>query len=294
MELILGGIRLMQSKVRKNRSLDGHMDDNALTADTDWFAEWFDTAWYDEMYAARDDREAQALVALIHRIAPPETAEKVLDLGCGRGRHAIALAKLGYEVHGLDLSDRALEIARERAAAQGLAIRFVKGDMRVPLQERFDMVTSLFTSFGYFESSSDDRLVLESVAQMLKPGGRFVLDFLNPGHVERSLVRSEEKQLRSARVRITRGIEQDEPFPRVVKTMIFTGQVEAGGSSDPARTTGRREFSERVRLYPADWFVRELEALGLDREHVYGGYAGEPYDREVSRRMVQVFRKRGS
>lgn len=175
------------------------------------------------------------------------------------------------------------------------------------------MVTSLFTSFGYFESSSDDRLVLESVAQMLKPRGRFVLDFLNPGHVERSLVRSEEKQLRSARVRITRRIEDGEPFPRVVKTMVFTGRVESAelaeqadmaetaeqagnrsAAADPARTTGRRMFQERVRLYQSDWFVRQLEPLGLVREHVYGGYAGEPYDREASRRMVQVFHKRDS
>lgn len=283
----------MQSKVRKNTPHDGQMGMKGEDAVTDWFAEWFDTGWYDEMYASRDDREAKALVDWIGRVVPPGEAPRVLDLGCGRGRHAIALSALGYEVTGLDLSDRALKLARARAAAEGCDIRFVKGDMREALPERFDMVVSLFTSFGYFERPEDDLLVLDAVASMVAPGGWFVMDFLNPGYVASNLVAAERKQLRTATVRIDRRIESGEPFPLVVKKMTFTGLSE--GTEETEGTRGSegvsRTFEERVRLYPSRWFAEALGARGLVREKVLGGYAGEPYEEERSRRMVQVFRR---
>ncbi len=105
---------------------------------------------------------------------------KILDLACGTGRYAIALAKRGYQVVGLDFSSVFLEQARLKAQEQGLNIKFLQGDMRsIPFESEFDAVINIFTSFGYFEKEEDHLQVLKEVHKSLKPGGRFLLEFQN-------------------------------------------------------------------------------------------------------------------
>lgn len=95
----------------------------------------------------------------------------VLDLACGVGRHAIAFAKLGFRVTAVDLSAFHLAKAKERAAATDASIEFIQSDMRAFIRPNaFDLVVSLFSSFGYFEDPQDDLQVLRNMHQSLKPG----------------------------------------------------------------------------------------------------------------------------
>src|SRR5206468_11908124 len=103
---------------------------------------------------------------------------RVLDLACGHGRHSARLARRGFDVTGLDVSASSLELARETEPAA----EYVEGDMRkLPFEDAsFDAAINLFTAFGYFEDEADDARVLHEVSRVLRPGGSFLIDTINP------------------------------------------------------------------------------------------------------------------
>ena len=124
----------------------------------------------------RTAAEVDGIVSLLHL----QAGARVLDLACGHGRHAIPLAKRGFDVTGYDLSTVFLERARADAGAQGATVRWLHGDMReLPFDGEFDAVINIFTAFGYFADPDDDATVLHGVRRALKPGGRFLLETLH-------------------------------------------------------------------------------------------------------------------
>jgi len=128
--------------------------------------------FYAGLLDARGDAEAE----LIWRLLEVEPGMEVLDLACGHGRIANALAARGCRVTGLDATPLFLERARRDATARGVAVAYVEGDMRgLPWTCRFDRVINWFSSFGYFNDAGNRR-VLTEVARVLKPGGRFALE----------------------------------------------------------------------------------------------------------------------
>lgn len=146
-----------------------------MTVDPRWFESFFET---DEWLLIATTREAERTEQEAEFVAsqlPP--GGRVLDLACGTGRIAIPLAARGFDVHGLDISERVLEVAR-RDAPQ---LDFRRGDMReLPWDGGFfDAVVNVWTAFGYFESQAEDERVLTEVARVLRPGGVFVLDTVN-------------------------------------------------------------------------------------------------------------------
>jgi SAM-dependent methyltransferase len=108
---------------------------------------------------------------------PPHS--RILDLGCGAGRHSLALGERGFQVVGYDLSETLLTVARQAADTRWFPIEFVQGDMRsLPYDTEFDAVVNYFTSFGYFDDLDNARVV-QQVARALKPEGKFLLDINN-------------------------------------------------------------------------------------------------------------------
>ena len=103
----------------------------------------------------------------------------VLDLACGHGNLANSLAARGCRVTGLDSSAVFLNRARADAAASGVSVDYVAGDMRqIPWTGRFDRVLSWSTAFGYFDDATN-RAVLEGIFRVLRPGGRLAMDLDN-------------------------------------------------------------------------------------------------------------------
>jgi len=267
----------------------------------EWFTTWFDTPLYEKLYADRDQQEAVQMIDLLESTLPCKDYPIVLDLGCGRGRHSIEMARRGYRVTGLDLSEQALDKARKKTTEQGLDVRFVQGDMRVPIQESFDMVVNLFTTFGYFSDSKDDERVLDAVAKMVRPKGWFVLDFLNPDWVRKTLVAQESRSIQGMKVYIRRWIETvlnneesfDVSFDVVKKEMRFM--------DGEGRTLGI--FEESVRLYPLEWFQEQLLKRGFKLVNLFGDYQGGEFQKvdsidssgtsetECTPRAIQFYQK---
>jgi len=107
----------------------------------------------------------------------------VLELGVGTGRIAIPIAAAGIEVVGVDLSERMLEVAGERAELAGVTVDLRHGDMRdAPVEGTFPLVICPFRSLLHMETDEDRRLALRAVSRGLSPGhGRFVFDVFAPG-----------------------------------------------------------------------------------------------------------------
>jgi SAM-dependent methyltransferase len=137
----------------------------------------------------RSDTDAE----LIWRLSALEPGMRVLDLACGHGRIANRLAARGCRVTGLDSSTVFLERARADAAALGVEVHYVAGDVReIPWTDRFDRVVNWATAFGYFDDTVN-RDVLTQVRRALRADGRLVMDLNNlvarlrayqPSHVE--------------------------------------------------------------------------------------------------------------
>lgn len=152
--------------------------------------EWYEKSFGEDylvVYKHRDfggaRKEVERMISWLG--LPP--GSKVLDLCCGMGRHSLALAEAGYEVTGVDLSEVLLREARSQKGAE--QVTWLRSDMRdLPLTGGFDAVVNLFTSFGYFEEDEEQVKVLREIYRMLKPGGKFVIDYLNPAYVIRHLV----------------------------------------------------------------------------------------------------------
>ena len=125
--------------------------------------------------AEATQHEIDALIAAVEL----QPDDRILDLCCGQGRHAIELARRGFtHITGIDRSRYLIRLARKRARSLGLSISFREGDarsVRVP-DRNLDVVCMMGNSFGYFESEDDDRRVLESVQNVLRDKGSLVMD----------------------------------------------------------------------------------------------------------------------
>ncbi len=126
-----------------------------------------------------DDEETEEEVEFITQVLKLKKGSYILDLCCGQGRHSVRLAEKGFYVIGLDYSEELLKLVPEHDSKAKLW--FVKGDMRnIPFcKDMFDAVINLFTSFGFF-SDKENLQTLKSMASVLKPKGKLLLDYWNP------------------------------------------------------------------------------------------------------------------
>jgi SAM-dependent methyltransferase len=221
----------------------------------EWFEEWFGEE-YLQLYPHRDDAEAERAVALIARATGLAAGWRVLDVGCGAGRHARAFRAVGARCVGLDLSLTLLRVARGVTDAP-----LVRGDMRrLPIRAgSMDLTVSLFTSFGYFERDEEHAAALREMVATVRPGGWFVIDFLNAAEVRRRLVERETVPLRGGRAEVARTMSADGRY--VCKTILAPG--------------GRR-FTERVRLFTQEQMEAMLLHAGVEVRHRFGDYDAAP------------------
>lgn len=235
-----------------------------------WYEAWFDRDEYEIVYRHRDDRDAERLIDLVEKTTGVQRGNKIADIGCGRGRHAILLARRGYRVTGLDLSERSIAVARSRAHEEDLDIDFVIGDMREPVCGAcFDGAVNLFTAFGYFEHEDDHQRATEAIAVSIKPGGWFVQDFLNPPYVRDTFVPEDRRTEIDIEIVQRRRIEEG----RIRKTITLS------------RNGRTHAFEESVRLLELADFRMMYERAGLRIVQVYGDAEGRPYG-PGSKRMI--------
>lgn len=172
------------------------------------YAQYYDLLYKDKNYAG----EAAFIEGLLRQHAPE--ARTVLELGCGTGTHAVLLAEQGYSLHGIDLSEEMLEVARQRTAVLPIELRqqlfFSQGNARdYKIDRQFDAVISLFHVVSYQATNNDLHAMFENVARHLKSGGVFIFDYwFGPAVLtDRPAVRI--KHMESDAIRVTRLAEPE-------------------------------------------------------------------------------------
>ena len=238
-----------------------------------WFRDWFGGE-YLALYLHRDRAEARRAVELLRDATGRGPGARVLDLGCGAGRHLVELDHIGYRTTGLDLSRRMLEAARNTIPEAGL----VRADMRsLPFGlGSFDVVTSYFTSFGYFDDESEDLGVLREVRRVLKPGGSFLLDFMNADHVVANLRTEDRRTVSGVDVVQERRLVEG---GRIIEKRITIGAREGAPE---------REFVERVRMYRPEELDSMAARAGLTPGPRFGGYDRSPFSPTSPRYIVMA------
>ena len=239
----------------------------------EWFASWFDTRYYHQLYNNRNEEEAKLFISnLLNYLKLPSNAH-LLDLACGKGRHAKTLNEFGYKVLGVDLSPNSISIASE---LKNEHLDFQVHDMREPIQgATFDAVFNLFTSFGYFDDTIDNVRVCNAIAQMLLPNGILVIDFMNAEKVISNLVAQEEKIVDDLVFNITRHCDGKHIFKRI--------QFEDHGE--------KFDFTERVQALK----LSDFESLLADKFQIlntFGSFDLKPFDTSNSDRLIIIAQRK--
>jgi SAM-dependent methyltransferase len=239
----------------------------------EWYVNWFDSPYYHLLYNNRNLEEANVFIDRLCKKLELMPHARLWDNACGRGRHAIALNNKGFDVVGTDLSKNSINTANK---AGNEHLDFFVHDMRDTFRiNYFDAAFNLFTSIGYFKDFNDNFLVFNSVAKSLKPGGVFVIDFLNAYRVETS----KYFNLIETRGAVNFHIEKKIKDRSIIKRIDF----ECEGKN--------YYFEESVSLLKKLDFENFSKAAGMQIESSYGNYQLETFNEIDSERLILVFKK---
>lgn len=239
----------------------------------EWFNLWFNSPYYHILYKNRDNEDARFFIKYLIQYLKISSDDKILDVCCGKGRHAIYLNQLGYKVEGIDLSPKNIEAAKLH---ENQDLHFEIHDMRKTYkQEYFDYALNMFTSFGYFENDNDHQVAISAIAKSLKNNGIFVLDFLNPYRVINNLVKEENMVIEGINFKINRIFDGES----IVKEINF---------DDNGITY---HFKEKVKAIRKLSFLAYFRNANLMHLQTFGDYNLNEYKPEISERMIFIVKK---
>lgn len=237
-----------------------------------WFTQWFNSSHYHHLYSHRDEQEAADFIYRLLEHLQPKPGSHILDLGCGRGRHSRTLASKGFEVTGVDVAPDNIEFALQFANEQ---LHFQVHDMRRPLCARcFDYVFNFFTSFGFFNTDTEHRNAIHTMASALKKKGILVMDYINAVATAANLVASEEKSVEGTRYVIERWMNDRYFFKRIT--------IHHQELTEPL------SFTEQVARFSKADLINMLEAEGLQVVEAFGNYQLEDFKENSSSRLILV------
>jgi SAM-dependent methyltransferase len=202
---------------------------------------------------------------------------RILDLCCGIGRHSLELARRGYNVIGVDLTQEYLTKARRKAKTEGLNVQFIRNDMRqFCLLDSFNAAINMFTAFGYFENPLEDKRVLINIYCSLRKGGTLIIDVIGKEILAR-LFRPRDWQQENDRIFL-----QEHKVSRDWSWIDNKWIILQKGK--------RKEFEFGHRIYSATEIAALLKNCGFKSVNIYGDLTGNDYDHNA-KRLIAVAKK---
>ncbi|MCD6115288.1 class I SAM-dependent methyltransferase [bacterium] len=233
---------------------------------------------YYQIYSSTQ-KSAKKEADFIVKVLNLQKGSKVLDLGCGFGRHSIELAEKGMKVVGVDISRSLLKIAKERAKKRRCKIKFLqKNFLKISFKEKFDAAIMMLNTFGLMSDKNNER-ALEILTNLLKHGGKLLVDLRNPGRLREGKIYKNPEIIKG--VRVWTGCVYVKQQKRVIiKRTLYL--------KDGKQYT----YILAVRLY----FLSELKKLlskhGFKITKIFGDFSGNPYRRKKSPRLIVVAEKK--
>jgi SAM-dependent methyltransferase len=256
-------------------------------------AEWFKDQAFWEQYAPImfDDahwKEVPAVADGVTRLSRFDfygetsktaftSAPKILDFCCGFGRISAELARRGFAVTGVDITESYLATAREEAAYENLSIEYINADARDFTRPAFfDVAVNLYISFGYFSNQKDDLTLVRNVYESLKNGGSFIIETMGKEIAVRDFVEGEWFE-RSGFTVLTSYAPLDSWTLLKNRWILIKDEK-------------RLEKVFTQRLYAASELRALLFEAGFKRVEIYGDWDESPYDRKAAK-LIAVGRK---
>ncbi|MDF1673029.1 MAG: class I SAM-dependent methyltransferase [Vicingaceae bacterium] len=242
-------------------------------SDNDWFIDWFNSPYYHILYKDRDDIEAKKFISNLIKHLNPYTEDFLLDVACGKGRHAVFMASLGYYVEGFDLSENSIAHAKE---FESEFLKFYINDIRTPSKiNYYQYAFNLFTSFGYFDDYQDNQKAINAIAESLTDNGVLVMDFMNCNKVINNLTQKEVKTVDNVKFNITRSYNNG----HIIKDIEFKDK---GVNFN---------YQENVKAISLSEFKNYFNTANLNIESIFGDYELNSFDIESSDRLIIIARK---
>jgi len=242
----------------------------------EWYRDWFSSPYYEILYFRRNEEEAQHFINRLMQHLNPPPGSFMLDVACGKGRHSKCLARMGFDVTGIDLSAPFITEAKQFETNN---LHFFLHDMRMPFRiNYYNYAFNFFTSFGYFRTMREHDSAVRTIAQSLKPGGIFVIDYLNVHYTEENLVKEELRVIEGVTFDVNKWYDDDHFFKRVK-------------ISDPQHPELKQNFTERVAKFTLGDFTDMLTYQSMQVQGVFGDYALSHYDIRKSPRMIIIAKK---
>lgn len=238
----------------------------------DWYIEAFGK-WYPIVYQHRDEKEAEEQVNFVISELELMSNNKVLDLCCGYGRHLRFLKQRIPFTVGADLSVDLLDHAKKLLSNETYLVRC---DVRfLPFQSNtFDTVLNLFTSFGYFEEDKDNARQIQQVSTILKPGGYFFLDYINPIQAQKIKMLHTTKEVQDYTIDEIRWYEHT--------SKLLKKKVEVYNENKQLMTS----YTESIKIYSIEEITEMLSKHQLSILKIYGNYQKENFTNESSRLII--------
>ena len=202
-----------------------------------------------------------------------------LDMGCGPGRHAVALAKAGFDVTGVDLSAFLLGKARQHAESSGVEVEWVREDMVSFVRpERYDLIVNLFTSFGYFKLQVEETQALRNMVDSLADGGCIVMDLMGKEALAERMQRDRQPTEERSDALLIQRIDVLDDWGRARSEWILV-----------RGDTAERFHFEHV-LYSGQELRERLNWAGLSDVRLFGDFDGRPYG-PGAKRLIALGRR---
>ena len=244
----------------------------------EWFRDWFSSPFYHRLYFEHDEREAEEFIHKLVNFLQPKPGARMVDIACGRGRHSCMLAKLGFDVTGFDLSFESIDYAKD-SIGESDNLSFYQHDVRYPFWVNyFDHAFNFFTSFGYFATRREHDDAIRTIATSLKPGGIFVIDYLNTHYVEDHLVHNELKNVAGTSYQIRRWDDETRFYKKII--------------IHDASLVVPEEHTERVAKFSLGDFTDMLSFQNMQVLEVFGDHNLSPYDIRKTPRLIIVAKKK--
>ncbi len=243
---------------------------------------WFDNnemweVFYDCMFD-RDsfetaNKQCQQIIDLVG-----STVSSVLDLACGPGRHLLGFSRLGLKVTGVDLSGYLLNQAANLLEQESLEATLVHSDLLTyQPKQNFDLITNLFTSFGYYSDPSDNQQILNNAYQKLNDGGSLIIDTFGKEQAAHAIEPVHCTEYNNGDLRFER--------PLLIENMqVYSNEWIL------VRDKQAHRWEYQHFVYSAEELTMMLKQAGFKTVEIYGSLTRDDYDLAADR-LVAVARK---